>query len=142
MKDLSTYISEACSISEARTLKDLKGKQVSKIVVGDGNVSWNKINGVYSVNYKRWATINDIDGLEGKDIDEMYKVYEKEGALYVGFEYGGHVWYMEFRNAPDHRIAVQMYKDDVHVNRAAIFTGLLNFREFWDQTIPKILAAY
>ena len=135
MKDLSTYLDEAYGINESRRLKDLKGKRVGKIEVGDGNVSWNKIN-------KFWATINDIDGLEEKDIDEMYKVYEKEGALYVGFEYGGHVWYMEFRNAPDHRIAVQMYKDDVHVNRAAIFTGLLNFREFWDQTIPKILTSY
>lgn len=135
MKDLSTYLDEAYGINESRRLKDLKGKRVGKIEVGDGNVSWNKIN-------KFWATINDIEELEEKDIDEMYKVYEKEGALYVGFEYGGHVWYMEFRNAPGHRIAVQMYKDDVHVNRAAIFTGLLNFREFWDQTIPKILLAY
>lgn len=76
MKDLSIYISEACSISEtlitdylneARTLKDLKDKKISKIRTNVYNMEIKEENSGALIVY-----IHDISELNEKDIEFCY----------------------------------------------------------------------
>ena len=77
MKDLSTYI------AEARTLKDLKGKQVNKIEICSNNIEWHSLD---VLNISKWdVTIKNPRKITDSEIEEMFVQFKENEYLKIQF---------------------------------------------------------
>ena len=100
MKDLSTYINEACSISESRRLSDLKGKQVGKIEVDSSNLEWKKR--IVSSEPPIRVVVNNMRALSDGDIAEIYSHFLTTEYVQVWYnDDNGKGYVTEFSVDPD-----------------------------------------
>lgn len=98
MKNLSMYL------SEARTLKDLKGKTVNKIEFVGDNLKW--ADNEHTVFIKNFESVND------EDIKEMYEHMHVYNCLYIKFDIKGKHVDIDIYVVSNSKVSVAVYIDD------------------------------